>query len=400
MMLSTRLPWPLDDGGLLFTYQSAWSVSRAFDTTLIALAPPEATAAPPPRELLALGLDVVRVAHRPPSMPVAALRSAFGRWPLTIERYRSAALEQAIVEVARKRAPDLVFLNSLHLAPCLDALPGTPAVLRAQNVESLWMERYAANLPRGPRRAYARHQARRLAALESEVCARVSTVLALHDVEARALRALAPGARVDVVPMAVDLERFGPRRAVADTVLLTGSFGWAPNLDGLRRFLAEGWPSVLRVRPEARLRVVGKELPPSPPPGLTNVDWVGYVPSMEAEMARAEALVVPLWVGAGVRVKIIEALAAGVPVAATPLAAEGLGLEPDRHYVEAETPADLGEAVGRLLGDPARATMMAEAGRAFARDAFSLPAVGERLVACCFEAMARAGAVRRAAAGA
>jgi glycosyltransferase involved in cell wall biosynthesis len=96
---------------------------------------------------------------------------------------------------------------------------------------------------------------------------------------------------------------------------------------------------------------VGKE----PPRALERaaeqggVDLVGYVPSIEDELARATVAVVPLWAGAGVRVKIVEALAARLPVAATRLAAEGLGLTPGEHYAAGGTPGELGGQVATLL---------------------------------------------------
>jgi glycosyltransferase involved in cell wall biosynthesis len=101
----------------------------------------------------------------------------------------------------------------------------------------------------------------------------------------------------------------------------------------------------------------------------------GHVPSMAEEFRRASVLVVPLWVGAGARVKIVEAMAAGLPVAATPFAAEGLGLTPGLEYAAAASPAALGEAVSALLSSPARRAEIYRAARAAAAERFSLEAV-------------------------
>ena len=104
---------------------------------------------------------------------------------------------------------------------------------------------------------------------------------------------------------------------------------------GATRFLNDGWPRVRAAVPNARLRIAGK----APPAGLieaahaAGAELAANVPSMPEEMAR-HVMVVPLWSGAGARVKIMEAMAARLPVITTPLGAEGLGLEPGRHYIE------------------------------------------------------------------
>ncbi len=96
---------------------------------------------------------------------------------------------------------------------------------------------------------------------------------------------------------------------------------------------------------------------------------------MPDEFARATVFVVPLWVGAGVRVKIVEAMAARVPVVATRLAAEGLGITAGEHYAAGDTPAALGGQVATLLLTPALRAVLAERGRALAEARWSLEAV-------------------------
>jgi glycosyltransferase involved in cell wall biosynthesis len=176
-------------------------------------------------------------------------------------------------------------------------------------------------------------------------------------------------------------------------VLLPGSFSWVPNVDGALRFLADGWPRVRAAVPTARLRIAGK----APPPRLreaagrtVGVTLAADVPSMEDEFATATVVVVPLWVGAGARVKIVEAMAARVPVAATPLAAEGLALEPELHYACADEAAALGNQVAALLGNTAERLRLAAAGRALAEARWSLEAAARLQNSLIAEALATA----------
>jgi glycosyltransferase involved in cell wall biosynthesis len=110
---------------------------------------------------------------------------------------------------------------------------------------------------------------------------------------------------------------------------------------------------------------------------------VGYVEDMAPEFAGAAAMVVPLWVGAGSRVKIVEALAARLPVVTTSLGAEGLGLEPGTHAVFAETPEGLADGIADLLARPELGRALAEAGYGFAWERFSFERVASRTVELC-----------------
>ena len=386
LVLTTRLPWPLDDGGHIGNYQTVWSVSREYDTTLLSFVPPSEVAAPVPAGLADLGIRVVRVAHRPPAMPVAALQGLFGRWPYTLARYRSAEFDATLRRLVAEARPAFAFINALHLTTYLDALGGVPAVLRAHNLEHLWLARYADRLANPLARAYARDQARRIERTEAERCARCQLVLAIRDEEAAVLRALAPGTRVETVPLGIDMSRYRPRAPESPPVVaLVGSWEWAPNVDGAREFLAKGWPRVRARVPDARLRLVGKRL--SPEFGefarRAGAEVVGYVDDMSVEFARASVLVVPLWMGSGVRVKIVEALAARVPVATTRIGAEGLGLEHGVHAEFAETPESLGDAVCEMLEQPARAQALADAGHERVRAEYSLASVARRTTELC-----------------
>jgi glycosyltransferase involved in cell wall biosynthesis len=356
LVLTPRLPWPLDDGGRIGLWQTVWSVSRRFDTTLVSMVPSGEADQPVPTPIEELGIRLVRVPHRAPWMPLALLRGALGRWPYMLARYRDAGFDATLRRLVAERRPDLVFINALHLTTYLDALDGVPAVLRAHNLEHRWLARYADRLRNPLARLYARHQVMRMRRAEAELCSRCALVLAISEEEAQALRALAPGARVETVPLGIDLDRYRPRAPEDPPIVaLIGSWEWPPNVDGAREFIDRGWPRVRDREPGARLRVVGK--------GLTSefaevarragADVIGYVDDMAAEFARASVLVVP-----------------------TPIGAEGLGLESGVHASLAESPELLGEAVVELLRHPDRARAMAEAGCRLMRERYSLAAVG------------------------
>ncbi len=386
LVVTPRLPLPLDDGGRIVLWQAVWSVAQEYETTLVSLVPKADAGAPTPPALTAIGVRLVRVPHRPPWTPVAAAFGAFGRWPYTLYRYRNRALDATLRRLVREQQPAFANVHHLHLATYFDALVGTPMVLREHNLEHLWLERFARSRRNLAVRAYAHHQARRMARTEAELCSRCDLVLAIREEEAEVLRRLAPRTRVEVVPIGIDMDRYLPRAPERPPiVLLAGSWDWPPNREGGQRFVERGWARVRARVAGARLRVVGKALPArlAAAARRAGAEPVGYVESMAPEFARASVMVVPLWIGAGARVKIVEAMAARVPVVTTTLGAEGLGIEPATHALFADTPESLGDAIADLLLQPEKAGALAEAGLAFARERFSLEVVSRRTLELC-----------------
>jgi len=364
------------------------AAAREYETTLVSLVPPGEEQTTIPDEFGDAGIRVVRIPHRPPAAFSAAWNGLIGRWPYTIGRYQNPELSRRLRALIAEERPSFALVNNLHLAPYVDDLGDVPMVLREQNLECLWMDRYARRLGWTPAGLYARIQARRLREAESALCRRAALVLAIQEGEAGQLRTLAPGARVEVLPVGVDLSRYAdPHPEEPPIVLLAGSFAWRPNVDGAIEFLRRGWPQVLARIPRVRLRVVGKGIPRSLVRAASKVgaDPVGYVETMSEELARASLFVVPVWVGAGVRVKITEAMAARVPVVATRLAAEGLDLKPGEHYVASDTAAGLGAQVATLLLAPTVRGALADRGRAFAEARWSLDATARLQNQLCGE---------------
>jgi glycosyltransferase involved in cell wall biosynthesis len=378
IVLTPRLPWPLDDGGRIAAFQTLWAAAQTHDVTLITFVPAGTEGEPPPRELRAMSVEVVPVPHRPPAVAAAAVSGLVGRWPFTLARYRRPEFARVLRKRVAMIRPAYALVNHLHMAPYIDELDGVPMVLRQHNVEHVWMERVARDLGMSPAGVYAGIQASRLRKAEAKLCHDAALTLAIQDEETKALRALAPGARVETLPLGVDLDRYlEPRPVSPAVVLLAASFTWKPNVDGAIRFLEEGWPRLRAEAPGARLRIAGKAPPPDlvAAARLADVEVAADVPSMPEEFARATMLLVPLWVGAGARVKVVEALAARLPVISTSMGSEGLGLTPGVHFLEADAPGALAARAAELLRDPARREALARAGRERAEERWALPTV-------------------------
>ena len=293
-----------------------------------------------------------------------------GPWALV--RPEPAAAAWAAAEVARL-APDWVIANYFNAAEAFAALPPGPSkAILLHDVFALRAESLAA-LGRPPDFDPG------MIARESAAFRAADLVLAIKPEEAAHVAAIAPGTAVATLPFAVDIpatDLAAPRPPVA---LFVGAVN-PPNVDALDWLLAEIWPAVRRRRPDARLRVVGRVAERARGPWPEGAEPVGFVADLAGEYAGAAAVLAPIRFGSGVKIKLVEGLAEGLPGVATPAGAEGLVPLPPEVLRIAGTAEDFAEALAATLDDPDPAATRAAA-RAAAAAHYARDAVARRLAA-------------------
>jgi glycosyltransferase involved in cell wall biosynthesis len=165
-----------------------------------------------------------------------------------------------------------------------------------------------------------------------------------------------PGARTAVVPNGVDITEFAPAQgqtAEPKLLLFFGAVNYHPNHDGVTYFIDEVFPKIRAAHPDARFWVIGPGARQSVLDRQGNgVEIVGMVDEVGPYIDKAAAIVVPLRIGGGTRLKIVEALAKGKAVVSTRLGAEGLDVIDDQHLLLADEPDDFAKQVGRVISDP------------------------------------------------
>ena len=189
---------------------------------------------------------------------------------------------------------------------------------------------------------------------------------------------------MDVVDNGVDIKYFRPSAAARDArqILFLGSLDWRPNLDAVRLLLSEVFPAVQSAEPAARLWIVGRN-PPSwlrrQIAALPGVELHADVADVRPFLAHSGVLAVPLRIGGGSRLKILEALACGLPVVSTRVGAEGLRLIPGKHLVVVENVGELAGALTSFLQNPEPARQMAVGGRQVVLEHYDWDVLAERL---------------------
>jgi polysaccharide biosynthesis protein PslH len=380
LVLATKAPWPPVDGGRFLLGNTLKALSEAgCRATLVAPVDPA-------------GFDLARVAEElsawcvprlvpaAPAGPATALVRALGGAPFSIARHLLAPVRREVERVLAAERFDLVHAEQLQALPQAEPAfaRGIPVVLRAQNVESdLWAA--TARRRDGWRGRGIAFEARRLARWEGGAVRRAAATFALSAEDAARLQDLAAGGgRVRVVRAAFPDLPAGAGRLPGDpAVVVLGSRGWLPNEDAVDWFLAEVWPATRAALPGAVLHLFGAGAPASP--GV--ILHPSPKDSSEA-FAPGSILAVPLRIASGVRIKVLEAWARGVPVVGTPAALSGLEVKDGDEALVARGPLEFARALARLHVEPGLRERIVEGGRRARRERHD-PArvVGELLAA-------------------
>ena len=386
LFVTSRLPFPPNEGHQLRAWHLLRAAARNHRVTLLSLRRPDEQPLPavlPGIELEGIHQVDLPSLRQPHRMAGLALRGLLPGRTLLDLRYRPYTLQQCFAQLVHQT--DLVHLDILAVAGLLELVPDdVPTVLNEHNVESLLANKHIAMENRVPHRLLLGLRHRGLENFERSACARADRVLACSKEDAQRLLALAPDCRVNVVPNGVDLETFRPgqpENEQAGSLVFVGHMDWFPNRDGIEHFIAEILP-LLKKRQDLHLEVIGRNPNPSAPKAeAERVNFAGFVDDLQARVQRAAVFIVPLLAGSGTRLKILEAMAMGKAIVSTRIGAEGIGLVDGESACLADTPHDFARAISRLLDDPDLRHRLGRRARQLAEQHYGWAVIGERLLA-------------------
>lgn len=381
LFLSRWFPYPADNGSKLRISNLIRQLAVEHEVSLVSFRPPERVLAPEAMQAAARDCSAVSTVPYPGYRPTSlkALAGLFALQPRSLVAARSPELSKLTTRTLRQHRCDLVIASELDMLPYALAQRDAPILLDDLEV-AVYRDGIARHHSVKARlRAYLTWF--KLGVYLRRALPRVAACTVVSEQEREDVRMIAPAyERVSVLPNAVDLAHYAGRHGSPkpNTLVFTGSLSYRPNYEGLRWFLAEVFPRVQRAVPGVRLRVTGSTqgIDRAALPGGSAVEYTGYVDDIRPVVAESWVSVVPLWHGAGTRLKILEAMALGTPVVSTTKGAEGLAVTSGTDIMVRDDPDGFARGVIEVLGSHELRDCLANGGHRLVRDRYDWQVVG------------------------
>jgi len=387
LYFSPRQCWPRDTGAKLRDYYLASQLASRCPVTYLGLRDAsEASAEPPAAES---SFAAYYSAARESTYTVSKLlRGLTGPTPLTVLNYSSTDVSRILADILQAGSFDAVQIEGVHLSsylPVISAAASRPVILADwHNVESEILHRYSRVNPNPLRRVYAWRTANLLENAEAQLLAACEVHIVTSERERLLLQERDPAAEIHVIPNGVDVRYFGAQQpepgSPRNRLVFSGSMDYSANVDAVVWFVNNVWHELNQQHPTLSFSIVGRD--PAPEVRALNgnrVSVTGTVPDVRPYYSCALAAVVPLRIGSGTRLKILEAMAAGIPVVSTRLGAEGLDLEDGTHLLLADSAQEMTAAVNRLATSPELWLRLSRSGHEVVSRAYDWHAISERL---------------------
>jgi polysaccharide biosynthesis protein PslH len=316
--------------------------------------------------------------------PWLAARSLIGAHPYSVRWLQSEDARKLAADWNRSMEFDVVHFDTLGLAPYRKIFTRGAKTLDHHNIESDMMLRRAQIESNPVKRFYFWQEGRRLRRYERSECREFDLNITCSELDTQRLQAVSPGVAVAEVPNGVDTEYFQlnpePQRPLS--LVFAGNMSWYPNAAAMLFFAEKIWPALKKKVPGVTMDVIGA----NPSPGLSalatrdrNFRVRGFVPDVRTYITTAALYVCPITDGGGTKLKILDALAMGMPIVAHPIACEGINLRDGEDVVFAREPSEFVDAIVTLFGNPQWRRRLSANARSLAESSYSYSVIGRTL---------------------
>ena len=397
-----RFPFPHKRGGKIRPFNMIQHLSQAHEVTVASLVRSA-------QEALE-GQGIAPYCHRFEMArvrdPLQMLRMV-GRLPTTTPSsfgyFHSPALASAVKRLVAQQRFDLIFVHCSSVARYVEQVSGIPKILDFGDMDSQkWLE-YGQCKPWPVKLGY-RLEGVKLVAEEKRLAGRFDLCTTTTRAEWETLEGFGTGAATDWFPNGVDSTYFAPDGSPhdPDTLCFVGRMDYFPNQDCMFDFCNGAFPLIRAQRPGAKLLIVGADPTPAVRAlgSLPGVSVTGSVADVRSYLRRSVAMIAPLRIARGTQNKILEAMAAGVPVITSSVAAGGVDARAGEHFVVADGPAAVAAAALRIMSDATERERLAQAGRARMLSHHAWPSSMQRLdgiIARCLDVASRRSPAHSAA---
>jgi glycosyltransferase involved in cell wall biosynthesis len=371
LYISSYYPLPATNGATMRLWAVLRTIAQAgHELTLVSFRDPKESAATED-QLLEVCSDFETVPLQLTRMADAGylsrLMAVFSPSPILFDRYRSKKMRNCLERHLRDGNYDVVICDNVPASVNLPDDTAIPVLINTCDVASSLISRYADHEPNLLKKLYARIEGAKVRRMEARIFGRAHLSMACCADDANILKSLRPGLRVLLIPNVVDVSGYeaGAKEA-PDTLIFVGSMDSIANRDGLQYFVREIFPLIQKEVPTVRLVAAGRN--PSSQfraqfADVRALEFTGTLSDIRPVIASAAVSVIPLRIGSGTRLKILEGAAMGKAMVSTTLGAEGLEFEAGKEIVIADRPQDFSQQVVALLRDPDQRKRLGEAAR-------------------------------------
>ena len=385
LVLDEEIPFPLNSGKRIRTWNILSRLAKRHQISFVCYGESSSEGA---RALLEAGIEVHAVAPLKElngvELYAQLLLNLASQYPYSVTKHHTKRFADCVRQLLQTSHFDLVHCEWTPYARYLDDLiAGPPALIATHNIESQIWERRAKHSETAIEKLFFSLQAKKMRRFEQRALPEAAAITAVSQPDIDAAKNW-KCQQVTLVPNGVDLDFFQPSATERNSneVLFLGSLDWFPNWDGLEYFVADIWPTIRIAKPDARLLIVGRKPPADKVKNLENkpgIEVIGEVEDVRPYLARAGALIVPLRIGGGSRIKILEALAAGTAVVTTSVGVEGLDLEDGVHVAVADNASAFADRLLQLLASPDARRRLSIAGRSAVVKFYGWDAAADRM---------------------
>lgn len=383
LFVAPRLPWPVDTGAKIRTFNLLKEIVNGNQVTLLSFCFKDDQRAV--NELKNLGIEVYLIN----ATDKINFLKLFSKLPVIIEKYGSKKLAAKCRELLSKEKFDLVHFDHLHMGQYQDCAKNLPCVLDEHNVESIILKRCADVEKNIIKRMIFKSQAKKLSRYEGALVSKFSKCLVVSESDKQNLYELSGRkANIEVIPNGVDTEYFNlgdsPLRGQSpeDALVFTGSMDWLPNADAAIYFTNEIMPLIWEKNPQIKFYIVGKN-PSQDVKDLgikdSRIIVTGSVPDVRPYMVKSKIFVVPLRIGGGTRLKILEAMSMSKTIVSTTVGAEGIDYTPDKNIVIKDKPREFANMILSLLKDKTKQNALGISGREMVCNNYDWKIIGNKL---------------------
>lgn len=303
--------------------------------------------------------------------------------PYFLESNYSLEMQKMIEGMLGEERYDAVLFESALIA-CYRLPAGVQRIIDQHNIEYELLRRTFQKEANWVRKWYNWWESRSLMPAELDLCRQADLVLTTSTQDRLLLKTALPQNKIEVVPNGVDIETFQNHQTEATSrqIIFTGAMNYYPNIEAVLSFARRCWPFIKAEMPEATWVVAGRE--PSPEirklGNISGITVTGTVSDVRPYLAASAVAIVPLHIGGGTRLKILEAFAMRKAVVSTSLGCEGLAVAAGKHLLIADRPAAFVQAVLALLKNPEECSTLGNAGRKLVEEEYSWEHCGARLL--------------------